>query len=59
MKDFAKIAHPLHLLTQGGVHYQTKIKTKVWYPSLEWEPEQEKAFDMLVTALLPLGLLIT
>ena len=40
MKDFAKIARPLHLVTQGGIHYQTKTKMKVRYPPLEWGPEQ-------------------
>ena len=50
VKDFAKIACPLHLVTQGGVHYQTKTKTKVRYPPLEWGPEQQKAFDMLKQA---------
>ena len=40
VKDFAKIARPLHLVTQGDVHYQTKTKTKVRYPPLEWGPEQ-------------------
>ena len=47
MKDFAKIAHPLHLVAQGGVHYQTRTKTKVWNLPLEWGPEQQKAFDMI------------
>ena len=27
VKDFAKIARPLHLVTQGGIHYQTKTKS--------------------------------
>ena len=50
VKDFAKTARPLHLVTQGGVHYQTKTKTKVRYPPLEWGSEQPKAFDMLKQA---------
>ena len=50
VKDFAKIAHPLHLVTRGGVHCQTKSKMKVWYSPLEWGPEQQKAFDMLKQA---------
>ena len=29
IKDFAKIAKPLHQLAEGGVYYQTKTKTKV------------------------------
>ena len=28
VKDFAKIARPLHLVTQGGVHYQPRLKQK-------------------------------
>ena len=50
VKNFAKIAHPLNLVTQAGVHYQIKTKTKVRYPPLEWGPEQQKAFDMLKQA---------
>ena len=47
IKDFAKIAKPLHQLAQGGVHYQTKTKTKVKYPPFKWGPEQQHAFEAL------------
>ena len=50
VKDFAKIARPLHLVTQGGTHYQTRTKTKVRYPPLEWGTDQQKAFDRLKEA---------
>ena len=50
VKDFAKIARPLHLVTQGGTHYQTKTKHKVRYPPLEWGTDQQKAFDRLKQA---------
>ena len=39
IKDFAKIAKPLYQLAQGGVHYQTKTRTKVKYPPFKWGPE--------------------
>ena len=47
IKDFAKIAKPLHQLAQGGVHYQTKTKTKVKYPPFNWGLEQQHAFEVL------------
>ena len=50
MKDFAKIARPLHLVTQGGIHYQTKTKSRVRYPPLEWGTDQQQAFDKLKQA---------
>ena len=50
VKDFAKIARPLHLVTQGGIHYQTKTKSRVRYPPLEWGTDQQQAFDKLKQA---------
>ena len=40
IKDFAKVA-------KGGVHYQTKIRTRVRYLPLQWGSPQQQAFDKL------------
>ena len=47
IKDFAKVAKPLHQVAQGGVHYQTKTKTWVHYLPLQWGSPQQQAFDKL------------
>ena len=60
VKDFAKIARPLHLVTQGGVHYQTKTKTKVRYYNGDQNNKKHLiCLSRLVAALLSLDLLIT
>ena len=40
----------MHLVTQGGIHYQTKTKSRVRYPPLEWGTDQQQAFDKLKQA---------
>ena len=50
IKDFAKIAKPLHQVAQGGTHYQTKTRTRVRYPPLKWDTAQQMAFDQLKEA---------
>ena len=47
IKNFARIAKPLHEVTLGGEHFQLKTKTKVKYPPLKWGPAQQKAFEEL------------
>ena len=47
IKDFAKVAKPLHQVAQGGIHYQTKTRTRVRYPPLQWGSPQQQAFDKL------------
>ena len=47
IRNFAKIAKPLHEVTQGGEHFQLKTKTKVKYPPLKWGSAQQKAFEEL------------
>ena len=36
IKDFAKIAKPLHAVTQGSEHVKLKTKNAVRYPPLKW-----------------------
>ena len=47
IRNFSKIARPLHEVTQGAEHFQLKTKTKVKYPPLKWGLAQQKAFENL------------
>ena len=50
IKESAKIAKPLHEACQGGIHTQTKTRTRVRYPPLKWGAEQQNAFIQLKNA---------
>ena len=50
IKDFAKIAKPLHAVTQGSEHVKLKTKNAVRYPPLKWGESQQQAFEKLKDA---------
>ena len=50
IRDFAKIAKPLHEVTQGGEHVKLKTKNAVRYPPLKWGESQQQAFEKLKDA---------
>ena len=47
IKDFSRIAKPLHEVVQNGTHYHTKRGARVQYPPLKWGEPQQKVFDKL------------
>ena len=47
LKDSAKVAKPLHEVTQGSVRISTGRKTRVKYLPFQWGPAQQKAFEQL------------
>ena len=50
IRNFAKIAKPLHEVTLGGEHVRLKTKNAVRYPPLKWGDQQQTAFEELKKA---------